>query len=111
MIRKSLLPLLPLLFVTVTHAEPQGAPPTPQTKVADQPIVSAATGTQSIDRYVVAGGGGTSTAGSFRLEGTVGQAVAGGSISGASYTVNSGFWVPETTSVPAKKRGGQITSQ
>ena len=111
MIRKSLLPLLPLLFVAVAHAEPQGGATTAQAKAADQPVVSADTGAQTIDRYVVAGGGGKSSAGSFSLDGTVGQAVAGGNISGGSFTVNSGFWVPETTSTPVKKRGGQITSQ
>jgi hypothetical protein len=45
----------------------------------------------SIDRFTIAGGGGTSTGGTFELSGTVGQPEAG-RVSDSRYTIEGGFW-------------------
>ncbi|MGO8836101.1 MAG: hypothetical protein ACLQAH_18735 [Limisphaerales bacterium] len=46
----------------------------------------------SIDWYKVAGGGGTSTGGTYTVSGTIGQPDAGGAMSGGQYSVTGGFW-------------------
>jgi hypothetical protein len=46
----------------------------------------------SIDWYKVAGGGGTSTGGTYQVTGTIGQHDAGGPMTGGSYSVTGGFW-------------------
>jgi len=46
----------------------------------------------SIDWYKVAGGGGTSTGGTYQVSGTIGQHDAGGPIIGGSYSLTGGFW-------------------
>ena len=48
--------------------------------------------TFAIDRFVLSGGGGTSTNGQFNLTGTIGQPDAGAKLAGGSYTMDSGFW-------------------
>src|SRR6266480_3263076 len=45
-----------------------------------------------VDRNVIAGGGGTSTGGNFRTDGTVGEVSASNTQSGGSFTLNGGFW-------------------
>ena len=45
----------------------------------------------SIDWYKVAGGGGTSTGGTYTVSGTIGQADAG-VMSGGNYSLVGGFW-------------------
>ena len=45
----------------------------------------------SIDRFVIAGGGGTSTGGDFTLNATIGQPDAG-TMSGGNYSLAGGFW-------------------
>src|SRR5215472_8382661 len=45
----------------------------------------------SIDWYKVAGGGGTSTGGSYTVSGTIGQPDAG-TMSGGNYSLVGGFW-------------------
>ncbi|HEY6189226.1 MAG TPA: Calx-beta domain-containing protein [Pyrinomonadaceae bacterium] len=56
------------------------------------PIVSArAQSGPQTTQSVVAGGGGTSAAGSLQVEGTAGQSVTGAS-SGGSFALDSGFW-------------------
>lgn len=42
--------------------------------------------------YTIAGGGGTSTAGSFELSGTIGQHDAGPTMSGGGFSLTGGFW-------------------
>jgi hypothetical protein len=65
-----------------------------------------------ITSSVIAGGGGTSAAGSFSVSGTIGQAAAGPALTGSNYSVTSGFWAADYSNTPvAKKRRGQITSQ
>src|ERR1017187_5544731 len=46
----------------------------------------------SIDWYKVAGGGGTSTGGTYQVSGTIGQQDAGGPMTGGSYSLTGGFW-------------------
>ena len=46
----------------------------------------------SIDWHKVAGGGGTSTGGTFAVSGTIGQPDAGGAMSGGNFSVTGGFW-------------------
>jgi hypothetical protein len=46
----------------------------------------------SIESYVVAGGGGTSSGGQYTLSGTVGQPSAGAVLSGGAYQLQGGFW-------------------
>jgi len=46
----------------------------------------------SIDWYTVAGGGGTSTGGTYAVSGTIGQHDAGGPMAGGSYSLTGGFW-------------------
>lgn len=45
-----------------------------------------------IDPHVVAGGGGTSTGGNFRVDGTVGEVGAATPQSGGQFILNGGFW-------------------
>lgn len=58
----------------------------------------------SIPWYRVAGGGGTSSGGSYTVSGTVGQAEAGPTMTGGAYTLTGGFWslisVIQTTGLP-----------
>ena len=50
-------------------------------------------GNYTITQSVVAGGGGqSSTGGTFSLDGTIGQSVAGGALVGSPFSVTSGFW-------------------
>jgi hypothetical protein len=48
--------------------------------------------TYSIDWFKIAGGGGTSTGGTYVVSGTIGQPDASGQMSGGSYSVTGGFW-------------------
>jgi hypothetical protein len=58
----------------------------------------------SIDWYKIAGGGGTSTNGSYSVSGTIGQPDASGAMSGGNYAVTGGFWalinVVQTAGLP-----------
>jgi hypothetical protein len=46
----------------------------------------------SIDWYKIAGGGGTSTGGTYQVSGTIGQPDAGATMTGGSYSLTGGFW-------------------
>ena len=48
--------------------------------------------TYTVDWYKVAGGGGTSTGGTYTVSGTIGQPDASGAMSGGNYSVTGGFW-------------------
>ena len=58
----------------------------------------------SIDWYKVAGGGGTSTGGTYQVSGTIGQPDASTAMTGGSYSLTGGFWslisVVQTPGVP-----------
>jgi hypothetical protein len=64
-----------------------------------------------ITSSVIAGGGGTSAAGSFSITGTIGQSTAGPAMTGSNFSVTSGFWSAGPSGTTVKKRRGQITSQ
>jgi hypothetical protein len=46
----------------------------------------------SIDWYKVAGGGGTSTGGTYQVSSTIGQLDASGAMIGGNYSLTGGFW-------------------
>ncbi|HVM47814.1 MAG TPA: hypothetical protein VMU04_07295 [Candidatus Acidoferrum sp.] len=46
----------------------------------------------SVSWYKIAGGGGTSTGGTYTVSGTIGQHDAGGPMTGGSFSVTGGFW-------------------
>src|SRR2546422_6646998 len=61
-----------------------------------------------MDQNVVAGGGGTSSSGPFKIEGTVGQSVTNIS-TGGSFSLQSGFWpaiAPVTSALSAGNVNG-----
>lgn len=49
-------------------------------------------GSYTLDQSVIATGGGTSTAGSYKVEMTAGQSVAGQQAAQSPYSVHAGFW-------------------
>src|SRR5438034_551203 len=49
-----------------------------------------------LSRNVIAGGGGSSSNGSFKVDGTIGQAAAGTTSSGGQFTATGGFWQLES---------------
>jgi hypothetical protein len=46
----------------------------------------------TIDWYKIAGGGGTSTGGTYSVSGTIGQPDASGAMTGGGYSVTGGYW-------------------
>lgn len=51
--------------------------------------------------HTVAGGGGTSTGGVFRVSGTLGQPDAGGPLTGGRFSLTGGFWaLPQAVQTP-----------
>jgi hypothetical protein len=46
----------------------------------------------SIDWFKIAGGGGTSTGGTYQVSGTIGQPDASGAMTGGNYSPTGGFW-------------------
>ena len=46
----------------------------------------------SVDWYNIAGGGGTSTNGTYQVSGTSGQHDASGMMTGGNYSLTGGFW-------------------
>jgi hypothetical protein len=54
--------------------------------------LSAGAQSYSINWYKIAGGGGTSTGGTYSVSGTIGQPDASGAMSGGNYSVTGGFW-------------------
>jgi hypothetical protein len=54
--------------------------------------IGASAQSYAINLYKVAGGGGTSTNGSYAISGTIGQPDASGAITGGNYSLTGGFW-------------------
>lgn len=54
----------------------------------------------SISWDVIAGGGGTATGGVFSVNRTIGEHVAGGSLTGGAYSLASGFWALYAVATP-----------
>ena len=63
-------------------------------------------GTFLIEKNVIAGGGGQTAGGTFLLDGTIGQSLAGTTSAGGTFTIESGFW---TSSVAPNTISGTIT--
>jgi len=72
----------------------------------------------TIDWYKIAGGGGTSTGGTYQVNGTIGQPDASVALTGGNYSLTGGFWsiisvvqsagVPNLVIVPASPNSVQI---
>ena len=60
----------------------------------------AAGGNYTLNQSVIGAGGGTSAGGTFKVEGTAGQAAAGTRQFNAAYNFYSGFWTTQPTSAP-----------
>src|SRR5215471_8281599 len=54
-----------------------------------------------LSRSLIAGGGGTSSNGSLRIDGAIGQPAAGTVMSGGNFAQAGGFWQPEATPTPS----------
>ncbi|HEX4122583.1 MAG TPA: hypothetical protein VH619_18370 [Verrucomicrobiae bacterium] len=54
--------------------------------------LSSSAQSYSINWYKIAGGGGTSSNGSYTLSGTIGQPDASGAMTGSPYSLTGGFW-------------------
>jgi hypothetical protein len=63
-------------------------------------MFSASAQSYSIDWYKVAGGGGTSTGGTYQVSGTIGQHDASGAMTGGNYSVTGGFWALYAVQTP-----------
>ena len=58
-------------------------------------VLDAQTGTNfSVDKSVIASGGGLSVGNNFSLTGTIGQSSASQNSSSATYALSGGFWAP-----------------
>jgi len=60
--------------------------------ISGHQLSSALAQSYSVDWYKIAGGGGTSTGGTYTVSGTIGQPDASGAMSGGNYSVTGGFW-------------------
>ena len=56
----------------------------------------AAGGNYTLDQSIIGSGGGTSAGGTFKVEGTAGQAAAGTRQFNGAYNFHSGFWTAQT---------------
>ena len=54
----------------------------------------------SIDWYKVAGGGGTSTGGTYQVSGSIGRHDAGGPMTGGNFSLTGGFWALYAVQTP-----------
>ena len=57
-----------------------------------QMLLSAGAEEYAIDWHSLDGGGGTSTGGVYAVSGTIGQADAGGVMTGGAFSLQGGFW-------------------
>src|SRR5258705_10683053 len=79
---------------TITSPTPNEAPGRNQAvhlSAVPQPQTS---GQLAIPHNVIAGGGGSSTGGSLKIEGTIGQPAVGAIMSGGQFSPTWGFWQP-----------------
>ena len=76
--------------------------------------VISASAQYRIEQSVIANGGGTSSSGPFRVEGTIGQSTAGEKMNGGPFYQVGGFWQPlpiGTTAAPASISGRALDPQ
>jgi hypothetical protein len=64
-------------------------------------VSNAAHAQLTLQRHVIAGGGGTSSSGVFTLTGTIGQHDAGPTLASGNITLTGGFWPAVTGGGPA----------
>lgn len=64
------------------------------------PTLAASAQHYNIDWYKIAGGGGTSSGGTYTLSGTIGQPDAGSQASGPGYVLTGGFWALNAIQTP-----------
>ena len=64
------------------------------TTTGSNSAVAQADGPYDLSHAVIAGGGGASRGGTFKVDGTTGQNLAGALSAGGSYSVLGGFWFP-----------------
>ena len=69
-------------------------------------------GSYDLSRNVIAAGGATSNGGTYRVEGTIGQNIAGTSSTGNTFNLHAGFWAPLPLAPTAAgvTVGGRITT-
>jgi len=68
-------------------------------------------GTFQIENSSVASGGGKNSGGSFTLDSTAGQTLAGGQLQGSRFSVQNGFWTFNLTPTAASVSiGGRVTT-
>jgi hypothetical protein len=67
--------------------------------IAVCPISSVNAQPYEIEQSVIAGGGSTSSGGSYSVSGTIGQHDAGGPLAGGTYQLSGGFWAGGNTPV------------
>lgn len=65
------------------------------------PVFAQSGGAFVIQKSVIAGGGARSASGTFMLDGTLGQSVAGTTSSGGAFQLGGGFWGGDTTATAA----------
>ncbi|MGH9948332.1 MAG: hypothetical protein ACRD6X_14210, partial [Pyrinomonadaceae bacterium] len=53
-----------------------------------------------VSKSVIAGGGGRTAGGTFTVDGTVGQSLAGTTSTGGSFNLQSGFWAGGANAIP-----------
>ena len=63
-------------------------------------LSTASAQSYTIDWYKVAGGGGTSTGGTYAVSGTIGQPDASSAMTGGSYALTGGFWALYAVQAP-----------
>jgi len=93
--------------VAVNNIEPI-ASPEPTLDLTDSAM--AQSGQSVIDRKVIAGGGGTSNAGTLRLDGTVAEVAASNNMSGGTFSINGGYWNTVGSASPASTTAIQFTA-
>jgi hypothetical protein len=70
------------------------------------------TGIFQITQSVIAGGGGRSTSGTYSLDGTIGQCLAGTESTGGRFSLLSGFWAASNMTLASRRApfalGGEV---
>jgi hypothetical protein len=67
-------------------------------------------GTFTITKSVIGGGGGRTSGGTFTVDGTIGQPIAGTTSTGGTFDLKGGFWTPSSVVETASIGGRVITS-
>ncbi len=82
-------------LTAISAAQASGMHPSAQPAASGAPASASAQGAAfAVSRWVIAGGGGSSSGGVFRIEGTIAQPDADPlhPATGGAYAINGGFW-------------------